>query len=108
MSKVLSELSDQELCHSLLNTERELVVARFQHSMGLLENTSQLSVMRKTIARRRGELRRREIARDFSKGSLLSTHRKGWKPGSTDAQPATPDKSGGFLSGIVDKLSGTH
>jgi len=103
MSTTYTDLSDEQLVHSVLTTERELVTARFAHSMQQLENTAELRVLRREIARLLTEARRREAAQELPKDSLLQAHRGSFSPDATAAE-AQPEK-GGFLSGIVDKFS---
>ena len=40
-----TEMSDTELIHSLMDSERELIAARMRHSMNQLENTAGLKVL---------------------------------------------------------------
>lgn len=98
----LSELSDQQLVHEILGTERSLLRARFQHSQNLLENTTELGRLRKSIARLRTEVRTREIAGGMLKDSLLSLHSATFK---AEAETGGAAAGGSFLSGLVDKLS---
>jgi large subunit ribosomal protein L29 len=100
----IKSLSDQELTHQLFRVERELVKARFDHSMGQLENTAALREMRKDIARIKTEARRRELEQDMPKDSLIRQHRSSFVPDSTGAEAAPQEERGGFLKGIVDKL----
>jgi large subunit ribosomal protein L29 len=106
MPSAYTDLSDAELVHKVLQTERDLVAARFKHSLNQLENTAKLGVLRRDIARMRTEARTRELKNGLPKGQLLVTHRAtfgGAKAASSDAPAA---EKGGFLSGIVDKLTG--
>jgi len=98
-----TDLTDEAVVHKLLGSERELVQARFQHSMGQLENTATLSRIRRTMARLRTEARRREIAAGAAKDSVLREHSRSFE----GTQPATSrtEERGGFLQGIVDKLT---
>jgi large subunit ribosomal protein L29 len=106
-----ADLNDEQLVHKVLEIERELVRAQFKHSMNQLENTSKLRVLRHDIARLRTEARARETAAGLHKNELLARHRKTFAEkavaASQGAAPvaASPER-GGFLSGIVDKLSG--
>lgn len=99
-----ADLSDEQIVHQMLQAERDLVANRFKHKTNALENTSTLRVLRRDIARLRTEARRREIAGSMAKGSLVSTHARTFSAGRASAG-AAPEK-GGFLSGIVDKLTG--
>ncbi len=103
MATELQSLSDQELIHRVLQTERDLVSARFKHSMSQLENTASLRRMRRRIAALRTEARRRERDGGLSKGALLVQHAQTF--GAAAPSEETPAEKGGFLSGIVDKLS---
>lgn len=97
-------LSDQQLAEKLATRERDLVTARFAKSKNQLENTASVSVIRKDIARIKTEARAREAAQKLAKGSLLG------KAGKDAAKPAAAPaaanaEKGGFLKGIVDKLT---
>lgn len=96
-----AETADSELVGQLRAAERDLVSDRFQHSLGQLENTAQLRVRRRLIAKLLGELRRREMERGLPKGSLASLQVDALAP--TGGEQKTD--GGGFLSGIVDKLT---
>ncbi len=101
----LQDKSDQELIHDLLDHERLLMADRMRHSANQLENTARLRMLRRTIARMHTEARRREIAQGLRKDTLLHTHRQTYEAGTSASQADAEDK-GGFLAGIVDKLSG--
>ncbi len=100
-----ADLSDEQLVHQVLTNERDLLAARFQHAANQLENTVSLRVHRKEIARLQTEARRREVAGDLPKDSLIAKYRGSF---SADGAPAAADEQGGFLQGIVDKLAGTE
>lgn len=99
------DLSDEQLIHSVLRKERELVRARFRHSTNQLENTAELKVLRREVARLLTEARRREVAQGLGKDALLAGHRGSFRTEGEESAEAAPEK-GGFLSGIVDKLTG--
>ena len=104
-SNEIRQLTDEALTHQLFDVERQLLAARFQHSMGTLENTSQIGALRKQMARMKGEARSREIAQGLRKGALIQSHRSSYS-GTGDASPAVAGgEEGGFLQGIVDKLT---
>lgn len=105
MAAQYAELSDEQLVHRVFSTERELIQARFRHSTNQLENSAHLRVLRKEIARLKTEARRREIAQGLAKDLLIHTHRQTFAPTAVEAG-TTEEAKGGFLSGIVDKLSG--
>jgi ribosomal protein L29 len=90
----------------VLQVERDLVAARFKHSMSQLENTSRLGVLRREIARLRTEARVRERAAGLGRNALLATHARTFGPQVSATIPAAPAEKGGFLAGIVDKLRG--
>jgi large subunit ribosomal protein L29 len=104
MADAIRDLSDQQLVHSVLEIEREVIAARFKHSTNQLENTAQLRDMRRRVARLHTEARRREMALGLPKDSLLHQHRRGFGGGAAAVDDDSPEK-GGFLSGIVDKLT---
>lgn len=106
MAAAYRELSDEQLVHRVFDQERELVQARFRHSMNQLENTARLKVLRREIATLKTEARSREIARGLRKGELIHTHRQTYRADAAAAREIAPEQKGGFLSGIVDKLSG--
>jgi ribosomal protein L29 len=98
-------LSDEQVVHAALSREREMVAARFQHSQNSLDNTAELGGIRKEIARLKTEARTRELAHDLGKGELFQKYRGTYKLGEAPVVEEAP-KKGGFLSGIVDKLTG--
>ncbi len=99
-----TETTDEQLVHQVLQAERDFVAARFRHSMNQLENTASLGVLRRQIARLRTEARGRELQNGLTKGSLLLMHRATFGADGGEAEQA-PAEKGGFLSGIVDKLT---
>jgi large subunit ribosomal protein L29 len=105
MATSYADLSDAELVHKVLQAERDLVAARFKHSLNQLENTAKLGVLRRDIARMRTEARTRELKSGLPKGRLLEAHRATFG-GKAAASEAPAAEKGGFLSGIVDKLTG--
>ena len=102
----MGELSDADLVHRVLQIERDLVAARFKHSLSQLENTSRLRVLRREIARLRTEARTREIKSGRARDTLLGEHRRSFAGGQAPAAAEAPAEKGGFLAGIVDKLKG--
>jgi large subunit ribosomal protein L29 len=97
-------LTDQQLAEKLAVRERDLVTARFQKAKNQLENTASLATIRKDIARIKSEARVREQVQKLGKGDLLAKQAKGVaKPGAAPA--AANAEKGGFLKGIVDKLT---
>jgi hypothetical protein len=81
------------------------VTLQFQNSMSTLENTARLAVVRKQIARLKTEARAREIDQGLPKDTLFIQYSKTFAKTDTVA-PHEVVTSGGFLSGIVDKLTG--
>jgi large subunit ribosomal protein L29 len=96
-----TDLSDRDLVAKLDESERALVAARFKHSMNQLENTASLRGMRRDIARIKTELGRREQSAGVAKGSLQGAN----KPEGARMVADQGAVKGGFLSGIVDKLT---
>lgn len=101
-SSEMRDLDDAALVHLLLGNERELVSSRFRHSLNKLENTASLRVLRRDIARARTELRSREVAQGLGPNAIARQHRGSFVAGVESGQGAT---KGGFLSGVVDKLT---
>lgn len=104
MSTEIKSLTDEQLVHKILSSERDLVRARFDLAGNRLDNTASLSVIRKDIARLKTEARAREAAAKATKGSLLSKYAKSFAKGSSGSSASVAEK-GGFLKGIVDKLT---
>jgi large subunit ribosomal protein L29 len=98
----LRDMDDQQLVHRILDSERELVNAKFQNKLGQLENTASMKVVRRGIARMRTLVRERERSQELKLDSLIHEHRQSYK---YDATASAGGDEGGFLSGIVDKLS---
>lgn len=98
------DLSDEQLVHKMLQVERDLVAARFKHSTNQLENTASLGDLRKEIARLKTEARAREAANGLAKNALFERHASSFG-GSSEGSSAGGAEKGGFLSGIVDKLT---
>jgi ribosomal protein L29 len=92
------------LVASLGQTERELVQAHLDLAIGRLENTARIRVLRKKYARISTKLRTAEIADGLPKGALTGRGRISAAAGAA-SEPAAEAK-GGFLKGIVDRLSG--
>ncbi len=100
----INDYSDEQLVHRMLEVERDLVSARFKHSMNQLENTAAIGVMRKEIARLKTEAGRREREGGLEKNALFDRHAKSF--GASEGSSSVSTDKGGFLSGIVDKLTG--
>lgn len=98
-----TDLSDEQLAHRVMSTERELVAARFRHSMNQLENTASLRDLRRDVARLRTEARRREAAQGLMKDALIASFKGSFQRDGSESE--APAAKGGFLSGLVDKLS---
>lgn len=105
MQEQIRELSDEQLVHQVLQAQRDLVALKFQHSMSALENTAQLGEVRKYIARLKTIARQREIEQGLAKNHLIDQHRKTFTAEGAPEAPAGEEGSG-FLSGIVDRLTG--
>jgi len=59
--QVIRELSTAELLESLENESKQLVKLRLNHAVSPLENPNKIKAYRKTIARLKTELRKREL-----------------------------------------------
>ena len=57
------------------------------------------------VARIRTEIRAREIANELRQDELLLRHQGSYTPGVASGEKSEGEESGGFLKGIVDKLS---
>jgi len=102
----IKALSTPELVSAVKAAEREMVGLRFKLSMSKLENTAEIRNLRKRVARIRTEIRTREIAGTLPKDHLFEEHRPvAAEAASPAAAPQAPVK-GGFLQGIVDRLTG--
>ncbi len=100
----MADLNDEQLVHRMLQVERDLVAARFKHSMNQLENTAHLGGLRKEIARLKTEARKREASAGLAKNALFERHASSFGASAEGAIESGAEK-GGFLSGIVDKLT---
>lgn len=98
----LNSLDDKSLVHRELQLERELMDARFRSKTGQLEDTSKLAKLRKGIARTRTAQRAREIEQSLAPNSLRDAHRSSFTPGEIGGGEGG---AGGFLKGIVDKVT---
>ena len=99
----LKKLDDKGLVHRELQLERELLDAQFRIKTNQLEDTSKLAKLRKGIARARTLQREREIEQSLSPNALRDLHRSSFTPGAVGVDGA--GSAGGFLKGIVDKVS---
>ena len=104
MAEAAKELSDGQLVERVLLYKRDLVEARFRHSMGQLENSASLKDLRRGIAQLLTEMRTREIDQGLPKDSLLTKHR--FAIGAATEGVEESEETSGFLKGIVDKLTG--
>ncbi|MEZ5199529.1 MAG: 50S ribosomal protein L29 [Bacteroidales bacterium] len=62
--EVIKELSTPELIERLEDESKQLVKLKLNHAVSPLENPNKIKVYRKTIARIKTELRKREICRN--------------------------------------------
>ena len=99
----LKKLDDKALVHRELQLERDLMDARFRNKTGQLEDTSKLAKLRKGIARARTLQREREVEQSLNPNTLRDTHRSSFVP--SESGGAGEGGAGGFLKGIVDKVT---
>mgnify|MGYP001468798959 CR=1 FL=1 len=99
----LKEMDDKSLVHRELQLERELMDARFRNKTGQLEDTSKLAKLRKGIARTRTLQRERETEQSLTPNTLRDMHRSSFVPGEIGSDGE--GGAGGFLKGIVDKVT---
>ena len=97
----ISALSDEQLVHTELQTERELLASSFRLKTGQLENTASLSVLRKQIARLRTAQRQRELEAGLAVDTLRNRYRGSFQAAAAQAAGGT---AGGFVKGFVDKV----
>lgn len=104
----LKEVSDADLVKGISDSERELVTLRFKLSSNQLENTSTLKNVRRKLARMKTEVRARELAQGLNKGALVGRHgsARPSTPAAAGNTEQAPAERGGFLKGIVDRLTG--
>ena len=50
-AKEIRELSDEDLAQKVADTRQALINLRFQHALGQLENTAQIRLLRRELAR---------------------------------------------------------
>jgi ribosomal protein L29 len=98
----LIEMTDEALVHRELQLERELLDARFRHKTGQLDDFTTLGKIRKEIARSRTAQRGRERDQSLNPNTLRDQHRTSFKPAAVGTGEGA---SGGFLKGIVDKVT---
>ena len=99
----LTELTDEALVHRELQLERELMEIRFRQKTGQLEDSSKLGKLRKAIAQARTAQRSRERDQNLNSNSLRDQHRPSFKAGAVSVEG--DGSGGGFLKGIVDKVT---
>jgi len=99
----LTELTDEALVHRELQLERELMEIRFRQKTGQLEDSSKLGKLRKEVARARTVQRGRERGQNLNSNALRDMHRGSFKAGTVNVEG--DGSEGGFLKGIVDKVT---
>jgi len=82
-NKEITEMSDEQLVHALLQTDRDLVGLRFRKFADELRNHALLKTTRRTIARINTELTSCESAQDLGKGELVEQHKGSFVPKAT-------------------------
>lgn len=98
----LNDLTDEALVHRELQLERDLIHTRIRQRTGQLDDVSQLSKIRKDIARTRTAQRARENDQNLANNALRDKYRTTFKPGAVAKGEGAG--AGGFLKGIVDKV----
>ncbi len=63
--EVIKELSTPELIERLEEESKQLVKLRLNHAVSPLENPNKIKAYRKTIARIKTELRKRELEKQY-------------------------------------------
>jgi len=98
----ITTLSDEQLVHTELQLERDLIAARFAHRTSQLDDNSVMKKLRRDIARLRTAARGREIEQSLPKDALKAAHSKTF---TASASGGEGGEGAGFLKGIVDKVS---
>jgi ribosomal protein L29 len=96
----IKALSDEQVVHLELESERTLLTHSLRHRLGRLEDTSVLGKTRRDIARAKTEITARERRAGLNPGSLKGQHAGTFTP---KAATAGETAGGGFLKGILDK-----
>ncbi len=99
----IKDLTDEKLVHTELGLERDLIAGRIRLATNQLEDTSTLKKLRRDIARLQTAARQRELEQGLNRNALKNRYRGSFKADGT-AQDGDED-GGGFLKGIVDKIS---
>lgn len=94
----LTSLTDEQLVHSELQAEADLVRTRFLLYTNQLEDSSKVGRLRRQIARLQTEQRRRELERGQPRNSMRGVHR-----GSFRDQGATAPTTGSFVQSVLDR-----
>ena len=102
----IQKMSDEQLVHAELKTERELVTATFKHRTQQLDDTSKLKQLRRQIARYRTAQREREREEGLHHDSLRNRYRQTFGKHTVSVEEPSDGASRGFLGKIVDKISG--
>jgi large subunit ribosomal protein L29 len=99
----LKNMDDKALVHRELQLERELLDAQFRLKTNQLEDTSKVAKLRKGIARARTVQRERELEQSLNPNTLRDMHRGTFVVAKLGA--GGDGAAGGFLKGIVDKVT---
>ena len=97
----IRELTDEQLVHTELNLERELIDARFKKQFGTLEDTSIFSKIRKNIARLQTEQSKRQAEQNLPNNGLKMLYAKTFRPSQNEGEEGNQN----FLQNIADKMS---
>lgn len=77
MAKVeLKGLSNQELNTELENTQKHLYTLKFNNAVSSLENTAEIKLTRRNIARIKTEIRSRELVDSTQKRDKIQARRR--------------------------------
>ena len=96
----IKELSDQELVHTELDLERQLIDARLKKSLGVGMDLSIFAKFRKDIARLQTEQTFRCTQQGLAKNALKALHRNTFV-----YEQEEKEEAGDFLKSVADKLS---
>ena len=84
-SSEIKAMTDEQLVHTELQFQRDIVHTRIDQVFEKSEDMMKLRKIRKSIARLRTEQRAREIKENLGKDSLRNAHRKSFVPTASES-----------------------
>lgn len=106
-AQTLQELEDSALVQHDWVLSQEFSAARIQLALGQLEQNSEIRRIRKSRARVKTELRRRELAANLSKGTLVNRHAGSIETSSISGSSSDADSAskGGFFANLRSRFT---